>query len=73
MATRDQRIYDEAAALWHEIFDAPPPASLDGPAMLDIITRHLGEMTYNRIRSPYLRPATIAGPGQPKARGVSLG
>ena len=67
MATRDQRIYDEAAALWREIFGEPPPPSVDGSVMLEMITRSLGDLSYERLRSPYLRPSTISGPGQPKA------
>jgi hypothetical protein len=67
MATRDQRIYDEAAALWREVFGEPPPPSVDGSVMLELITRSLGDLSYDRIRSPHLRPSTISGPGQPKA------
>lgn len=65
MEPREQRIYEEAAALWRELFDEPPPAQADGMAMLDIITNSLGETPYQRLRSPFLRPSTIVGPGQP--------
>ncbi|HEX5264744.1 MAG TPA: hypothetical protein VFW13_14525 [Phenylobacterium sp.] len=71
MATRDQQIYDEAAALWREIFGEPPPPSVDGSAMLEMITRNLGDLSYERLRSPYLRPSTISGPGQPKGPSVT--
>ncbi|HEX4709943.1 hypothetical protein [Phenylobacterium sp.] len=72
MVTREQRIYEEAAALWREVFDEPPPARASGSAMLDIITRRLGEIAYERLRSPHLRPSTIVGPGQPKAQDQGL-
>lgn len=70
MVTREQRIYEEAAALWHELFDEPPPARVDGSTMLEIITNSLGEVQYGRLRSPHLRPSTITGPGQPTACGA---
>ena len=66
MKRREQRIYDEASALWREMFSEPPPARIDGATMLDLITHRLGELPYERLRSPYLRPSTIAGPAQPK-------
>jgi hypothetical protein len=71
MATRDQRIYDEAAALWLEVFGEPPPPSVDGSAMLALVTQRLGELSYERLRSPYLRPSTISGPGQPRSPNVA--
>jgi hypothetical protein len=72
MASREQRIYEEAAALWREIFDEPPPPRVGGTAMLEIITRSLGDISYNRMRSPHLRPSTIVGPHQPRGRSVDL-
>ncbi len=71
MDRRDQRIYEEAAALWRELFDEPPPTA-DGSLMLDIIMRRVCDPAYVRLRSPYLRPSTIVGPGQPK-NGSTLG
>jgi hypothetical protein len=59
---RDDRILQEARALWRELFREPPPNSADGPALLDLITRRLPEAAYERIRSPHLRPANIAMP-----------
>lgn len=64
METREQRIYEEAAALWREVFGEPPPLRTDGQTMLDIITRSLSDSSYERLRSPYLRASTITGPGQ---------
>jgi hypothetical protein len=65
MESRDKRIYDEAAALWREVYGKPPPVRVGGPRLLEIITHDLHAVEYERLRSPYLRPSTIAGPGQP--------
>lgn len=56
---RDERIYREAAALWREIHGEPPPIRSDGVLMLDILMRSLPEMSYERLRSPHLRPTSI--------------
>jgi len=72
MASREQRIYEEAAALWREVFNEPPPPRAGGAEMLEIITRSLGDLSYRRLRSPHLRPSTIVGPHQPKARDADL-
>jgi hypothetical protein len=66
MENRDQRIYEEASALWRELFNEPPPRRTNGPRMLGIIVSKVGKPSYNRLRSPYLRPSTIVGPVQPK-------
>ena len=63
---REQRIYEEAAALWREVFGKPPPVRVGGPRLLEIIMGNLGEVDYERLRSPHLRPSTIVGPGQPR-------
>jgi hypothetical protein len=65
MEPREQRIYEEAAALWRELFNEPPPPLTDGSTMLKIIMRHAGPQPYQRLHSPFLRPSTIAGPAQP--------
>lgn len=62
MTSRDQRIYEEAAALWNALFGEPPPAQISGGDLLAIITGSLGDPDYNRLRSPYLRPSTITMP-----------
>jgi len=64
MDGRQQRVYEEAAALWRELFCESPPAQADGAALLDMITRGCEEVSYDRLRSPHLRPGTIAGPGR---------
>ncbi|THD57729.1 hypothetical protein [Phenylobacterium sp.] len=65
MDGRQQRIYEEATALWREVFGEPPPVRAEGEDLLEIVTRCLPELPYERLRSPHLRPGTIAGPGQP--------
>jgi hypothetical protein len=65
MDGRDHRIYEEAAALWQALYHEPPPPMTDASQMLHIITRNLCESPYERLRSPFLRPSTIAGPAQP--------
>ena len=65
MNGRDDRIYEEAAALWRELFGEPPPIRADGPTLLDVITKALPERPYDRLASPFLRPSQIAGPKAP--------
>ena len=65
MVSREQLIYEEATALWWALFDHPPPRRADGLRLLEIITHSLEDPSYQRLRSPFLRPSTIAGPGQP--------
>lgn len=67
MNGRDERIQEEAAALWRELFGEPPPIRADGGTLLDIITKSLPERDYDRLASPYLRPSQIARPKQQQA------
>ena len=62
MTGRDNRIYQEAAALWREVYGAPPPEGADGGVMLDMITRGLPAEDYARLNSPFLRPTDIVFP-----------
>lgn len=62
MSRQDDRIYEEAAALWRELFGEPPPIRGDGRAMLDAIMKSLPDKRYDRLISPYLRPSQIKGP-----------
>lgn len=68
MIGREQMIYDEAAALWRELFHEPPPAWADGSAMLDVIMKSMSDESYARLSSPFLRASQIAGPGMRAAR-----
>jgi hypothetical protein len=69
MDRRETKIYEEAAALWRELFGEQPPVR-DGVLLLDIITQKLPTGEYDRLRSPYLRPSTITGP---RRRAVGAG
>lgn len=62
MTGRDDRIYQEAAALWRALYDEAPPAEADGQAILDLITHNLPAKDYARLASPFMRPATVVFP-----------
>lgn len=59
---RDERIYEEAVALWLQFYPDPPPRHADGATILDMITRNLPETGYARIATPHLRPEAITFP-----------
>jgi len=67
MDGRETRIYEEAAALWRELYGEQPPVR-DGAILLDMITQRLPATEYDRLRSPFLRPSTITGPRRREAR-----
>jgi hypothetical protein len=58
---RDDRIYQEAAALWRQLYDEPPPQG-DGGAMLGWIVNHLPDPSYDRLTTPHLRAANVSLP-----------
>ena len=62
MSGRDQKIHEEATALWREVFGEPPPIRADGATLLDVITKSLPDRPYDRLASPHLRPSQIARP-----------
>jgi len=65
MTEREQRLHEEASALWREVFGESPPLRMDGSTMLDIVTRCVDDISYSRVISPHLRPSTIIGPSLP--------
>jgi hypothetical protein len=67
MNPRDDQITREAAALWRELYGEPPPIQADGATMLDVILRSMPELSYDRLRTPHLRPTnvTLARPDRP--------
>ncbi|HEX3700077.1 MAG TPA: hypothetical protein VHV27_05320 [Phenylobacterium sp.] len=62
MSGREDMVYEEAAALWRELFGEPPPIRADGVTLLEVIMKSLPDRPYDRLSSPYLRPSQIAGP-----------
>ena len=71
MQTRDSRIHAEAVALWQALYgQQQPPPEAKGRDLLDLVTRRLPEESYVRLRSPFLRPSTIVGPGLPAEENV---
>jgi hypothetical protein len=64
MTGREDRVYDEAAALWRELFGEPPPIRADGGTILDVIMKSLPERPYERLSSPHLRPSQVKGPAR---------
>ncbi|MBL8554423.1 MAG: hypothetical protein JNL41_09110 [Phenylobacterium sp.] len=58
---RDERIYEEAAALWRQLYGEPPPAG-DAAAILDGILGDLPREAYSRLATDHLRPSNIAFP-----------
>ena len=62
MSGRDERIYEEAAALWRALHGDAAPAPPDPRTILDQITGALPDVSYDRLCSPHLRPSTIVGP-----------
>jgi hypothetical protein len=62
MKSREERIATEAASLWRELCDEPPPAGADGADLLDLMLRRLPTAGYERLSSPHLRPAGLSFP-----------
>jgi hypothetical protein len=68
MDGREERIYQEASALWRELYGEPPPIRADGGVMLDIIMRSVPAASYERLRSPPRRPGAMTFPASEGAR-----
>ena len=64
MESREDHIYQEAAALWQALFHAPAPPNANGTALLDMIARQAPIATYERLNSPHLRATNITGPSE---------
>jgi len=54
MSTREERIYEEALALWQVLSDDPAPEA-DAATLLEAAIVRAGAETYERIQSPWLR------------------
>ncbi|MBI1197868.1 MAG: hypothetical protein GC203_08390 [Phenylobacterium sp.] len=62
MSGRDDRLYEEAAALWRSLYGDAPPRGVDGARILDLIVNGLPEADYGRLASPHLRPGAVVFP-----------
>jgi len=54
MSTREERIYQEALALWNTVSDEPAPEG-DAASLLEAALTAVDAETYERIQSPWLR------------------
>ena len=61
MTGQTDRIYQEAAALWRELYGETPPQT-DGQTLLDMITAKLPQAGYDRLSSPHMRAAVVSYP-----------
>lgn len=59
---RNDRIYEEAAALWRQLRGEAPPAEADGSTLLDMIVQAAPAADYGRLSTPHLRPTNITFP-----------
>jgi hypothetical protein len=62
---RNDRLYEEATALWRSLYGEPPPRGADAERLLDLIVDRLPEQAYARLSSPYLRPGAVTFPRPP--------
>jgi len=62
MASRDQRVYQEAAELWRELYGEPPPKGADGRAVLEALLKRQDALNYERLNSPHLRRGGLTYP-----------
>lgn len=62
MPGRDDKIYEEAAALWRQLYGEPPPAVADGTVILDLILSDQPPTEYDRLATPHLRRSNITFP-----------
>ncbi len=59
---REDRVYEEAVALWRQLYRDPPPADACGAEILGMIVGGLADADYNRLKTPHLRPNTVTFP-----------
>jgi hypothetical protein len=65
MPGRDDKIYQEAAALWRQVYGESPPRGIDGGDMLERLMHKLPETRYARFQSRHLRASNITFPRRP--------
>ncbi|WP_091735554.1 hypothetical protein [Phenylobacterium immobile] len=60
---REQRLRDEAQALWRALRDGEPPVDASADDLLSTLLSQIpAAPSYDRLRSPYLRHSQIARP-----------
>lgn len=59
---REDRVYEEAVALWRQLYREPPPANACGADILEAIVGGLGKADYNRLQSPGMRASDVTFP-----------
>ena len=59
---REDKIREEAVALWQHLYADPPPADVDSAALLGMIMCRLPDTSYGRLINPHLRPTNIVFP-----------
>ena len=62
MPGREDKIYEEAAALWRQLYGEPPPAVADGAVILDMILNNEPPGGYDQLATPHLRRSNITFP-----------
>jgi hypothetical protein len=56
---RDDRIYEEALALWRSVTDEPPPLC-DAQSLLDAAIQRAGVEDYDRLQSEWLEDPALS-------------
>lgn len=59
---REDRIYEEAAALWRQLYGEAPPREAGGMEILGMIVGGLPDPDYERLATPHLRASNITFP-----------
>jgi hypothetical protein len=60
---REERVRQEAQALWRALRDSPPPSHACANQLLnELLSGTPAAPGYDRLRSPFLRPSQIARP-----------
>lgn len=59
MPVADDRIYEEAVALWRSLSDEPPPKG-DAGELLEAALRLCGSQGYDRFQTPWLDDPTLS-------------
>ena len=64
MSRRDERIEQEAAALWTALHEGPPPEGCSGADLLARAVETADVAQYERLSLPWLRDRNLVWPTQ---------